>query len=278
MAPRGLRRDVSAGTRMFTAGRRIYLPPSYDVGDRRGLDAARRAGGRPRRFRRPPRPPARPRLPARHRPPRRPRRSRGRRPGGGAQNLVAAPPAARRSEPAAPLVPGRGRQRVPDGPPAALVVGPPPPRCRRRVGWLAGGPGGSRPRPPARDRSPSGRGPARPLQLLLPGPAPGRGGPGDGRSARHRQVTHLPRSTPAPAGCRPGGGHRAMKDELRRAFDASNEAPHPSLRSALRARLEAGPPDGPPQAWRMVVDTALVVGIVGLAVVGGLALLPRGGG
>jgi hypothetical protein len=69
-----------------------------------------------------------------------------------------------------------------------------------------------------------------------------------------------------------------MKDELRRAFDASTEAPHPSLRSALRARLEAGPPDGPPQAWRMVVATALVVGIVGLALVGGLALLPRGGG
>ncbi len=69
-----------------------------------------------------------------------------------------------------------------------------------------------------------------------------------------------------------------MKDELRRAFDASTEAPHPSLRSALRARLEAGPPDGPPQAWRMVVATALVVGIVGLAFVGGLALLPRGGG
>jgi hypothetical protein len=69
-----------------------------------------------------------------------------------------------------------------------------------------------------------------------------------------------------------------MKDELRRAFDAGTEAPHPSLRSALRARLEAGPAQEPPRAWRLMAGAALVAGVVGLAFVGGVALLPRGGG
>jgi len=69
-----------------------------------------------------------------------------------------------------------------------------------------------------------------------------------------------------------------MKDELRRAFDASTEAPHPSLRAALRARLEAGPAPEPRRALRLMVGTALVAGLVGLAFIGGVALLPRGGG
>jgi hypothetical protein len=69
-----------------------------------------------------------------------------------------------------------------------------------------------------------------------------------------------------------------MKDELRRVFDASTEAPHPSLRAALRARLEAGPAQQPHRALRLVVGTALVAGLVGLAFIGGVALLPRGGG
>jgi hypothetical protein len=69
-----------------------------------------------------------------------------------------------------------------------------------------------------------------------------------------------------------------MKDEIRRAFDAGTEAPHPSLRAALRARLEAGRTPEPPRAWRLMVGAALVAGVVGLAFIAGVALLPRGGG
>jgi hypothetical protein len=69
-----------------------------------------------------------------------------------------------------------------------------------------------------------------------------------------------------------------MKDELRRAFDDSTEAPHPSLRSALRARLEAGPAPEPRRAWRLMVGAALVAGVMGVAFIGGIGLLPRGGG
>ncbi len=67
-----------------------------------------------------------------------------------------------------------------------------------------------------------------------------------------------------------------MREQLRRAFDAMTEAPHPALRSALRARLESGPGDEPPRLWRFTVAATLVAGIVGLAFVAGLNLVPRG--
>ena len=68
-----------------------------------------------------------------------------------------------------------------------------------------------------------------------------------------------------------------MRDQLRRAFDAMTEAPHPALRSALRARLEAAPDDAPPRFWRLTVAVALGAGLIGLAFVGSLGLIPRGG-
>jgi hypothetical protein len=68
-----------------------------------------------------------------------------------------------------------------------------------------------------------------------------------------------------------------MRDQIRRAFDAMTEAPHPALRSALRSRLESGPADAPPRFWRLTVAVALAAGVVGLAFVGSLGLSPRGG-
>jgi hypothetical protein len=68
-----------------------------------------------------------------------------------------------------------------------------------------------------------------------------------------------------------------MRDQLRRAFDAMTEAPHPALRSALRSRLEAAPDDAPPRFWRLTVAVALGAGLIGLAFVGSLGLIPRGG-
>jgi hypothetical protein len=68
-----------------------------------------------------------------------------------------------------------------------------------------------------------------------------------------------------------------MRDQLRRAFDAMTEAPHPALRSALRARLEAEATDAPPRFWRLTVAVTLAAGIVGLAFVAGFNLVPRGG-
>ena len=69
-----------------------------------------------------------------------------------------------------------------------------------------------------------------------------------------------------------------MRDQIRRAFDAMTEAPHPALRSALRARLEAGTGagDGPPRFWRLSVAVTLAAGLVGLAFVTSLSLSPRG--
>jgi hypothetical protein len=56
------------------------------------------------------------------------------------------------------------------------------------------------------------------------------------------------------------------------------EAPHPALRSALRARLESDTDDdAPPRFWRLTVAAALAAGLVGLAFVAGLGLSPRGG-
>ncbi|HEY8761062.1 MAG TPA: hypothetical protein VIP52_09155 [Candidatus Dormibacteraeota bacterium] len=69
-----------------------------------------------------------------------------------------------------------------------------------------------------------------------------------------------------------------MRDQVRRAFEAITESPHPALRSALRARLEAGPSEAPPRFWRLTVAATLVAGIAGLAFVAGISLLPRGGG
>jgi hypothetical protein len=69
-----------------------------------------------------------------------------------------------------------------------------------------------------------------------------------------------------------------MRDQVRRAFDAMTEGPHPALRSALRARLEGGPSEERPRLWRLTVAATLVAGIAGLAFVAGVSLLPRGGG
>jgi hypothetical protein len=68
-----------------------------------------------------------------------------------------------------------------------------------------------------------------------------------------------------------------MRDQIRRAFDAMTEAPHPALRSALRARLESGAGDEPPRFWRLSVAVTLAAGLVGLAFVASLGLSPRGG-
>jgi hypothetical protein len=68
-----------------------------------------------------------------------------------------------------------------------------------------------------------------------------------------------------------------MRDQIRRAFDAMTEAPHPALRSALRARLESGPGDEPPRFWRLSVAVTLAAGLVGLAFVASLGLSPRNG-
>ena len=69
-----------------------------------------------------------------------------------------------------------------------------------------------------------------------------------------------------------------MREEIRRAFDSLTEAPHPALRSALQARLEAEPEEeARPRFWRMTVAAALVAGLVLLALVGGANLLNRGG-
>lgn len=70
-----------------------------------------------------------------------------------------------------------------------------------------------------------------------------------------------------------------MRDQIRRAFESMTEAPHPALRSALRARLEAGTGagDGPPRFWRLSVAVTLAAGLVGLAFVANLSLSPRGG-
>lgn len=66
-----------------------------------------------------------------------------------------------------------------------------------------------------------------------------------------------------------------MREQIRRAFDAMTEAPHPALRSALRARLEAGSTDAEPRLWRLTVAATLVAGIIGLAFVSALSLAPR---
>jgi hypothetical protein len=68
-----------------------------------------------------------------------------------------------------------------------------------------------------------------------------------------------------------------MRDQVRRAFDRMSDAPHPALRSALRARLEAGPSRERPAVWRLTVAATLVAGLLGLAFVAGINLLPRGG-
>ena len=69
-----------------------------------------------------------------------------------------------------------------------------------------------------------------------------------------------------------------MREEVRRAFEALTEAPHPALRSALRARLEAEPEEETrPRFWRMTVAAGLVAGLVLLAFVGGVNLLNRSG-
>jgi hypothetical protein len=68
-----------------------------------------------------------------------------------------------------------------------------------------------------------------------------------------------------------------MREQIRRAFDAMTEAPHPALRSALRARLESGQGDAPPRYWRLTVAVTLAAGLVGLAFVASLNLVPRGG-
>jgi hypothetical protein len=68
-----------------------------------------------------------------------------------------------------------------------------------------------------------------------------------------------------------------MRDEIRRAFDEITEAPHPALRSALRSRLMAGPARQESRVWRMAALGAAVA-VVALAVLGGLYMLPRGGG
>ena len=67
-----------------------------------------------------------------------------------------------------------------------------------------------------------------------------------------------------------------MRDQVRRAFDAMTEAPHPALRAALRARLIAGPSSDRPRFWKLAVAATLVAGIAGLAFVAGINLLPRG--
>jgi hypothetical protein len=67
-----------------------------------------------------------------------------------------------------------------------------------------------------------------------------------------------------------------MRDPVRRAFDEMTDAPHPALRSALRARLMAGPTSEQPRFWKVTVAATLVAGIAGLAVVVGVNLLPRG--
>jgi hypothetical protein len=69
-----------------------------------------------------------------------------------------------------------------------------------------------------------------------------------------------------------------MREQVRRAFDELTEAPHPALRSALRARLAAGPSREQPRVWRLTVAATLVAGLAGLAFVAGVNLLPRGGG
>jgi hypothetical protein len=68
-----------------------------------------------------------------------------------------------------------------------------------------------------------------------------------------------------------------MRDQVRRAFEAMTEAPHPAFRSVLRARLEAGPSRQQPRVLRLSIAATLVAGIVGLAFVAGVSLLPRGG-
>jgi hypothetical protein len=68
-----------------------------------------------------------------------------------------------------------------------------------------------------------------------------------------------------------------MRDEIRRAFDEITEAPHPALRSALRARLMAGPARLQSPVWRMATLGAALA-VVALAVLGGLYMLPRGSG
>jgi hypothetical protein len=70
-----------------------------------------------------------------------------------------------------------------------------------------------------------------------------------------------------------------MREEIRHAFDELTEAPHPALRSALRARLEAEPEEEVrPRFWRVTVAATLVAGLVVLAFVGGINLLNRAGG
>ncbi|MDQ6918053.1 MAG: hypothetical protein M3Z98_01715 [Candidatus Dormibacteraeota bacterium] len=68
-----------------------------------------------------------------------------------------------------------------------------------------------------------------------------------------------------------------MREQIRRAFDAMTEAPHPALRSALRARLEAGAGDAPPRFWKVSVALTLAAGVVGLAFVVSINMVPRGG-
>jgi hypothetical protein len=67
-----------------------------------------------------------------------------------------------------------------------------------------------------------------------------------------------------------------MKDDVRRAIDDLTGEAHPSLRASVRARLAGGPAEETPRAWRFVVGTVLVAGIVGLALVVGVGLQPRG--
>jgi hypothetical protein len=50
-----------------------------------------------------------------------------------------------------------------------------------------------------------------------------------------------------------------MKDDIRRAFDDLTEAPHPALRSSLRARLAAGPTRPPSRTLRLVALAAAVL-------------------
>ena len=68
-----------------------------------------------------------------------------------------------------------------------------------------------------------------------------------------------------------------MRDQVRHAFDVITDAPHPALRSALRARLEAGRSREQPRVWRLAVAATVVAGLVGIAFVAGIGLLPPGG-